>query len=254
MIDFNLDEEILSSLNKRELELLKYIYLNADDIVNKNIQQLSKEVFISSSSIMRFCNKIGLSGFSELKYIIRTKLENRFNNIGSEISLSNIQKNLLTDIEGSLGFTSSEDIKSIVELLASSKDLYLYYPGGITDTSLDYLERQLLLNGRHNIFQLHSSKTANHFSSIKKDAIFLFISASGTYSKTIQIAKNANSHGITCVSISPFFQNEIASLCKYNLRFFTSPKENSGADYTSRFVIYFIIDILINLYIEKVNG
>jgi len=75
---------------------------------------------------------------------------------------ANFSKNILTDIEGSLSFTTSDDIHSIISLLDSNRDLYLYYPSGITDTVLDYLERQLLLCGRHNVFQVHSPKTAKN--------------------------------------------------------------------------------------------
>ncbi len=211
--------------------------------------RLSKDLGVSSSSILRFCKKLGFSGFSELKYNIRTKSNSSSSHIEKVTSLENITKNILTDIEGSLSFTTSDDIHSIISLLDSNRDLYLYYPSGITDTVLDYLERQLLLCGRHNVFQVHSSKTANHlFPIVKKDTIFIFISASGTSTKTSQLAKNASSHGLTCVSIS-----DLSNSCQYNIRFFTSPKDNNGAEYTSRFVIFFVIDILLNLYREKLG-
>lgn len=254
MIDFNLSEHVLSSLNQKELDLLKYIYLNSTSIANQTIQQFSNCMHVSSSSILRFCKKLGFSGFSELKYNIRTKSNSPSSHIEKVTSLENITKNILTDIEGSLSFTTSDDIHSIISLLDSNRDLYLYYPSGITDTVLDYLERQLLLCGRHNVFQVHSSKTANHlFPIVKKDTIFIFISASGTSIKTAQLAKNASSHGLTCISISPFSQNDLSNSCQYNIRFFTSPKENNGAEYTSRFVIFFVIDILLNLYREKLG-
>ncbi|MBF1092344.1 MAG: MurR/RpiR family transcriptional regulator, partial [Solobacterium sp.] len=72
MIDFNLSERVLSSLNQKELDLLKFIYLNSTAISCQTIQQFSNNVHVSSSSILRFCKKIGFSGFSELKYNIRT--------------------------------------------------------------------------------------------------------------------------------------------------------------------------------------
>ena len=254
MIDFNLSEHILSSLNQKELDLLKFIYLNSSAIARQTIQQFSNSVHVSSSSILRFCKKIGFSGFSELKYNIHTKSTNSSSCREKATSLENITKNILTDIEGSLSFTTSDDIHSIISLLDSNRDLYLYYPSGITDTVLDYLERQLLLCGRHNVFQVHSPKTANHlFPIVKKDTIFIFISASGTSMKTAQLAKNASTHGLTCISISPFSQNDLSNSCQYNIRFFTSPKDNNGAEYTSRFVIFFVIDILLNLYREKLG-
>ena len=116
MIDFNLSEHILSSLNLKELDLLKFIYLNSSAIARQTIQQFSNSVHVSSSSILRFCKKIGFSGFSELKYNIRTKSNNSSSCREKATSLENITKNILTDIEGSLSFTTSDDIHSIISL------------------------------------------------------------------------------------------------------------------------------------------
>lgn len=98
MIDFNLSEHILSSLNQKELDLLKFIYLNSSAIARQTIQQFSNSVHVSSSSILRFCKKIGFSGFSELKYNIRTKSSNSSSCREKATSLENITKNILTEI------------------------------------------------------------------------------------------------------------------------------------------------------------
>ena len=127
MIDFNLSEHILSSLNQKELDLLKFIYLNSTAISCQTIQQFSNNVHVSSSSILRFCKKIGFSGFSELKSNIRTKSNSSSSHKEKATSLENITKNILTDIEGSLSFTTSDDIHSIISLLDSNRDLYLYF-------------------------------------------------------------------------------------------------------------------------------
>ncbi len=65
-----IDSQTLSSLSASELDVLKYINSNKARILKMSIQEIAKECFTSTATIMRLCKKIGFSGFSELKYSI----------------------------------------------------------------------------------------------------------------------------------------------------------------------------------------
>lgn len=54
-------------LTPTESSLAQYIIKNKNKISELSIQQLSDETFVSKSAIHRFCKKIGIDGFNELK-------------------------------------------------------------------------------------------------------------------------------------------------------------------------------------------
>lgn len=64
-----LDKKITlcENLTPVEVRIGNYIMNHKETILNCTIQDLEKEVFVSKSAIHRFCKKIGLNGFNDLK-------------------------------------------------------------------------------------------------------------------------------------------------------------------------------------------
>lgn len=59
--------KLCTTLTPVENDVALYVVKNKEHVINLSIQQLADEVHISKSAIHRFCNKIGLKGFNELK-------------------------------------------------------------------------------------------------------------------------------------------------------------------------------------------
>lgn len=77
MIHLHLNDAIIKSLTDNELDILKFIYGNPDQIPDMSIHKFAKAVSYSTATILRFCKKLGYSGFAELKYTIRQHLSER---------------------------------------------------------------------------------------------------------------------------------------------------------------------------------
>jgi len=61
-------------LSENEKELLYYLENSCKEVVSMTLSQLAKATYMSNASIMRFCNKLGLSGFNELKYELKQSM------------------------------------------------------------------------------------------------------------------------------------------------------------------------------------
>lgn len=69
----------LQSLSTKELDILQYVHDHSDNISSISIQQFANELNYSTSTILRFCRKLGFSGFSEFKYFLKSS-DNEDNN------------------------------------------------------------------------------------------------------------------------------------------------------------------------------
>lgn len=83
-------EAIKYKLNKNENELLKYFLDNSDKIKNMTIQDVAKNAYTSTASIVRFCKKLGYSGFSEFKVAIMYYFEDKINVNNNYVRLNNL--------------------------------------------------------------------------------------------------------------------------------------------------------------------
>ena len=256
-MNLHLSNTVIQRLSANELTILEYIYTHYEEVIHMNIRQLSDAVSFSSATILRFCKKLGLSGFSELKFTLRSEMESSIHNKKEIPSLSNqiILDNINADIEGTANLIKSDHFKEIITLLDSDLPLYLWAPGGITSVLTEYLEKLLFVCGRQKVYKFESVRMGEHvLRSLKHNAILFLISTSGTYEPTIRLARLANINQIYLFSITPFNNNTIAQLTQYNLHFFTSQRENEGAEITSRLPIFYILSILIQYYIQYKEG
>ena len=181
MISLKIDDNLLRRLNESDNQILKYIYGRGTDICNMSVQQFAAEVSCAPSSIIRFCKKIGFSGFSELKYVLsKDDVPKKSEaSIEQDISFGTILSDITTDLRGTANLLENDDIYRIADLLLSEIPLYLYYPGGITDSLVRYLEKLLMISGRAKVYQLHSGNMTEHLiNTIPHDAIIMAYSAS----------------------------------------------------------------------------
>ena len=76
--------------------MYNYVVKNLKHILNLSVRELADEVHVSTATVMRFCKKMGYSGFSELKYKIKEFFAKKKKRIGF-YDYDKCWKNILTD-------------------------------------------------------------------------------------------------------------------------------------------------------------
>lgn len=245
----------LSALSKKELEILEYVHDHSDEIVSMSIQQFANNIHYSTSTVLRFCRKLGYSGFSELKFYLRNQLSNEAENKQNDASIETIKKYIISDIESTNSLLNIEDLTSIAKLFSSNKPIYLHSSGGLTGITVDFFANLLFMSGCQKVYKLEASKITSHFiRTLEKENIFVFISNSGNFGTTLNLAKEAKLHGMTLISISSIENNDLAEISDYNLRFFSKQRENEGADLASRLCTFYILSSFIKFYNSYSKG
>ena len=64
-------------LSKNERILADYILKHPEDVLKMSSKDLGKECFVSTATVYRLCDKLGLSGFSDLKIKITSSLDEK---------------------------------------------------------------------------------------------------------------------------------------------------------------------------------
>lgn len=255
MITLHLNDQIIKSLSRPELNILKYAYENTDELMELSIQDLSNRVSYSPATVLRFCKKLGYSGFSEFKYALRAEQRRKGEDISSHSS-RNFSTGMMIDtlssnIQATSKLIQEEQLNQTFRYLESGCPIYLWSPGGLTSVAVEYFEKLLLSIGRQEVYFIESVKMFEHIlRNCSQESLLILISTSGKYPTTIRLGKIANASGIPILSISPYTSNEVADLADVSLRFFTNQRENLGAEFTSRLPIFFVINTIIQCYLR----
>ena len=66
-----LENEHFSELNETDKEIIQFINRNRAMVRESSLAAVATESLFSKSSIFRVCQKLGLTGFSQLKYLLQ---------------------------------------------------------------------------------------------------------------------------------------------------------------------------------------
>ena len=142
-----------SALTETEQNIYAYLTAHPRQVCRMSLETLCREIYTSSATVVRFCQKLGFSGYNELKFTLRRELEydnqdfRAYQNLidwqlsVSSDSLRNLDTQLLEDICHQLDHTQACYIYG-----SDSSLMVAHYFHSIL-TALDY--PTILLRGRY---------------------------------------------------------------------------------------------------------
>lgn len=255
MFTLRLSDSVIKSLSTNELNILKYVYEHYREVLEMSIQEFSAQVSYSPATVLRFCKKLGYSGFAELKYVLRSSLQTQKkppdSPCGSDFTVNMMLDDLYTNMEGTAKLITEENLLKTFRYFDSDCPIYLWAPGGITSILADYFEKLLFSVGRQKVYKIEASRVGEHvLRNTALNGVLILISTSGDYGPTVRLGKLARMKGIPVIAVTPYTNNILADLATVSFRFFVEQRENRGAEFTSRLPVFYILSTIIKCYLE----
>lgn len=109
-----------------EKKIAKYILNNPKEVVDMTVSELAETSDVSIASVSRFCRKVGLKGFAQLKVSLAQELvdTHKSGEISNEISLEdipqslqNILANKITELKQTVNLINTDEFKAILECI-----------------------------------------------------------------------------------------------------------------------------------------
>lgn len=80
------DYDQIAGLNKGEFRVYNYVVLHMSEVLEMNIRELAAKAGVSTTTVLRFCGKVGCDGYTELRYRIKKSLETKSDDVSSSLS------------------------------------------------------------------------------------------------------------------------------------------------------------------------
>ena len=231
----------INNLTSSDEILNKFFLKNINRIAYMTIYDISKNTYISTSTIVRYCKKLGASGYKDFKLKLMNSQINshqtRFNNLVSlqqeNISLIDLVNNLcVQSIEGLHSLTYSLNattLNKIAALLLKSKKIYGIGVGN-SFIKLQELQFKLLKLGISiELINFQSEQFYLAYYSTPHD-VALVISYSGTTAEIINDSKIFNANQTPIIAITA---NEDSYLAQNANIFLKIPRMNSKHEFES---------------------
>ncbi len=205
-----------------------------------SIHDLAKKCCVSSTTIVRFAQKLGFDGFSDLKSLI--KQEYPANEVHSQDILPALE-NFYSKVWANLMKRNYENASRLVH---EANRVFAFASGYVQSNVVRELKRLFFydnifiydIGGRDEFYSI--LKTAN------KDDLFIFVSLSGESHHVTEFSLQLQLKGIPLISITTLHENTLASRSTENLYIFSEEfKINSPEQipFKSMFTYFLLIEI-----------
>lgn len=253
-------KEMRREISGAERNAAEYLLANSRDVLECNIRELAAKIYVSPSTIVRLCQRLGFDGYKEFRqavvyelalYQSRTKTaleefspDDSLKEIAEKVTYRNIKS-----LEETHNLLDLEELEACVRLISSAENIFLFGIGASFSVAKDaYLKFLRVGKNCHagedwHVQQLYSKNA-------KPTDVGIVISYSGETMEMIECTKNLIENHVPIVSITRFAASRLVSMSDHVL--YTSDSESIfrvGA-ISSRTAQLNMIDMLYMSYIS----
>ena len=176
---FEATGESIRNLNQTERKLFDYVVKNMHEVKEMSIQKFASEQFLSTTTIFRFTQKLGFSGYSDFinSLLVTTHHQQRENL--PEISKEQFpRENYLKNAMETIRVMSKKQLNEVVCLLTQKPRIYILTDDN-THTIGQYCEKLFIGLGFHAYFPETAYQRQNLVNRIRSQDMIIALSYSG---------------------------------------------------------------------------
>jgi len=234
------------NLNSNDMIVLNYVMQHKKECTNMNISRLSSECSISTASIVRTMKKLGFSGYSEFKFLLKGQNPGNMPTEGS-----NLIELLEKDIQATMKLMKQVDLNPILTLLYNAKRIYGFGIGFRQQNALQDFAHNMVSCDK-SIFLIPAKQELDtQISFMKQGDIILIASYSGDIKDYVESIHTLKLLDIPIISITNFNKNDLSTFTPYNLYYqSTSLTPNLKPKRISYPTLNIVQDILYREYVR----
>ncbi len=211
---------MMSSFTKSEKKIVTVIEKDPEKVIYSSIADMAANCKVSEPTVIRFCRKLGLNGYQDLKLKLAKELVNPLQaineNITKEDNTSTIVSKVFNSTVETLTLTkenlSLPDLEAAVDLLTGAARITVIGMGNSHAICLD-LQHKLLRLGLNVTAYSDPHLAAISIAHKDENDVLFCISHSGSSKEIVDLAMQAKEHNAKVISIT---NTGISPLSKYS--------------------------------------
>lgn len=208
-------EEIINqhrkSLNDTDMVIWKYILQHRSESRHISIHELARSCCVSSTTVVRFAQKLGFDGFGELKAVMKMEEPDQ------AVYQTDVLQDLGVFYEQTWNKLIKRNFDSASQLVHEANRVFAFASGYVQSNVVQELKRLFFYD---NVLIYEISGRAEFYSILEMltpDDLFVFVSLSGESPTVTEFGSELRLRDIPFISITKLHDNTLASLSTVNL-------------------------------------
>lgn len=234
----------LNTLTYAEKHVFYFINSDLEKAKKLSLTKMAEENNVSTTTIIRMCIKLGLSGYSELKYILKNI------NVNLKPNIDNYIGTIKNSINLSLDKLSIENINKLVDTIHNAKKIIIVSVG-LSKPMGEYFAK-LLMQAKKSSFYIYESHIIDLLDkSTAHDDLIIFISNSGNTSTLTTVAEKLSYRNFKTAAIVNTPDSPLSKFVDIAVNTHSEKSALYGYDITPRSTLLIILDIIFAYYVNK---
>lgn len=238
-----------NQLNETDLHILKVIMSDTKSVEDMSIEVLAKKCTTSRTSILRFCKKIGFSGYSEFKSFLKWESQSK-TSINDPIDA---RKFIQTDFEATyFQLNDTNQIDEVVKKIKESNRVFVYGTGQAQQYCAREFQRLFMQIDKYIYVMMATEEFKLGTHHLDSSDLVIIISLSGNVDSIQDQLRILQSKGVPIASITNLESNPLASMSTYRLYAVSSPVDIHQNLVHNSFINFFVVvEYIFESYIKQ---
>lgn len=215
-----------------ERKIAKFILNNPKNVVDMTVSELAEISDVSIASVSRFCRKVGLKGFAQLKISLAQELvdTHKSGEISNDISVDNIPQSLqnilankITELKQTVNHINTDEFREILEGIRDASRVQVIAVGNTIPVAIDAAFKFNELGIPTTAGTIWETQLSYSFTLGKGD-VLIAISNSGESDKVLEAVKIANNNKAMTIGITNSPHSAIGEEVQYHITTATREK------------------------------
>lgn len=211
-------------LSVSEQEVIDYL-MRQEEVETVTLKMIANELFISSSTVIRACKKLGYQTYNELRYDLRLSKELKKNQAKLERnSFEQLKEQIQVEFAHTMSILSEQDFQIFADKILSARWIFCIGVGSSYMAMTDFNRKLKLINiWSNDYFEQHSIDRIKDIVT-PKDVILVF-SLGGSNKDVNHSILQAKEQGATVLTITTSGNHLLAKISDHMIFIYDAPKK-----------------------------
>ncbi|MCL2892670.1 MurR/RpiR family transcriptional regulator [Brenneria tiliae] len=212
-------------LTRAEYRVLAFIAAHSSMIGKITVRELAQQTYVSTATIMRLCQKIGFSGYSEFIYHCKQLLTEspRLPPVSAPPAANNhlppAFQHFIDNYQRTFSYITPADRASFSQILRQESHFFLY-GAGFSHLFAEYLAKKLQILGKDAFSSGLGDSRGIFLSNAPKYRVFIAISRSGETEQVLDKARIAGNIGMKVIAFTRASLNSLGALADLHFQLY----------------------------------
>lgn len=256
-----IDKIANEKLTKVERDIANYLLEHRVSLSNLSTRDIAKEVYCSSSAVIRLAHKLGYQGYNQLKeQLIKEQkyLDSHFDNIDANLPFSkddnmmgvvgSIKEVINEATKDTVSLIHHDSLQRAIRIIDKAQHIYVFGFGAYVPLATVFQQKMSRIK-KHVIVQNHVGEEKYQADMLDVNDCAIIVSYSGENHSLIRVASLLKEKNIPIIIMTSFGENTLSCFSECILYIATREKLFSKiANFTSEHSVSLLFNILYSCY------